>query len=488
MSDQHCNEATTWTCRQTALSQEQRIIQSVDEASPSVSPTRTLPAIDPVHPFVPGMVAHYLTHQDLPITRELAVLFVDLANSTRILSRQPPTHALTLIQHFTELVTDIAVAHCGDVKDYEGDGALLYFASIAHATRAALAMRTAFAVLHTRDGQVIQARFSLNVGEVTIGVIGSASRRSVALIGSTVHLAARLLKHVAPNGIIAPKTVVDRLQQEAPALARDFRLQGTCLTIRDFEEQCVTAYHLPSESVESRVQRVEGTAQQRTEPGQSLARCCPPTPGAGHPMPEAFFRPEGEYWTLVFQGTVARIKDTRGMHHLAYLLQHPDQEFSALALAADTPDFDANPLSAARLLSETRDPAAATVHLAGFTDAGEVLDPQARAAYRQRLTELHAELEEAREFHNLGRVENLQDEIEFVMQELVGAVGLRGRARKSASPQERARVNVTRAIRTAIIRVAEALPALGHYLTQTIKTGYGCAYTPTPTTELHWQF
>ena len=247
MNDQHCNEAAAWTCRQTALSPGHRTIPSVDEASRCISSAGETQVVTPVQSFVPGVVAHYLTHQDLPITTELAVLFVDLADSTRILVQQPPAQALLLIQRFTEMVTEIAVAHCGDVKDYEGDGALLYFASIAHATRAALAMRTAFAALQTTDGHVVQARFSLNVGEVTIAIIGSALRRSVALIGPTVNLAARLLKHVAPGGIIAPQTVVERLEQDAPILARDFRLQGTCLTVRDFEAQCVTAYSLPKE-------------------------------------------------------------------------------------------------------------------------------------------------------------------------------------------------------------------------------------------------
>ena len=204
---------------------------------------------------MPGVVAHFLTHQDLPVTTELAVLFVDLADSTRMVVRQPPSQALRLIQRFTRTVTDIAVAHCGDVKDYEGDGALLYFASIAHATRAALAMQTALAAWPTSDGHVVQARFSLNVGEVTIGVIGSASRRSVALIGPTVNLAARLLKHVAPGGIIAPQTVVERLQQDTPTLACAFRLQGTCLTMRDFEAQCVAAYSLPQTNVDASIQR-----------------------------------------------------------------------------------------------------------------------------------------------------------------------------------------------------------------------------------------
>jgi class 3 adenylate cyclase len=255
MNEQQCSEAAAWTCRQTALSSGQHTIPSVAEARRGVSSTGDIQVVTPVQSFVPGVVAHFLTHQDLPVTTELAVLFVDLADSTRLMVQQPPAQALRLIQRFTETVTDIAVAHCGDVKDYEGDGALLYFASVAHATRAALAMRTALAAWPTRDGHVVQARFSLNVGEVTIGVIGSAARRSVALIGPTVNLAARLLKHVAPGGIIAPQTVVERLQQDVPTLAHAFRLQGTCLTVRDFEAQCVTAYSLPHPNGDASIQR-----------------------------------------------------------------------------------------------------------------------------------------------------------------------------------------------------------------------------------------
>ncbi len=41
---------------------------------------------------------------------------------------------------------------------------------------------------------------------------------SVALIGPTVNLTARLLKRVAPGGIIAPQIVVERLQEDAPTL------------------------------------------------------------------------------------------------------------------------------------------------------------------------------------------------------------------------------------------------------------------------------
>ena len=71
------------------------------------------------------------------------------------------------------------------------------------------------------EGQTpLHARFSLSVGDIVIGVIGTPMRRSVALIGPSINLAARLLKQIPPGGIIATESVVEHLHQEAPPLAR----------------------------------------------------------------------------------------------------------------------------------------------------------------------------------------------------------------------------------------------------------------------------
>jgi len=199
--------------------------------------------------FLPRLAEHYLTEQQSPMTREIAVLFVDIADSTNAVLHQPPETALALVQDFMSLVTKVALAYCGDVKDYEGDGALLYFGSIEQATRAALAIRSALAATREEGEILLQARFSVNVGNVIIGVIGTSLRRSVALIGPAVSLASRLLKHIPPGGIIAPQTAVEKLREEAPDLAEQFQVWGECLILKGFEQECVTAYHLPSEMV-----------------------------------------------------------------------------------------------------------------------------------------------------------------------------------------------------------------------------------------------
>lgn len=198
------------------------------------------------HTFLAGLAHHYLAQQRLPARKELTVLFVDIADSTATILHQPPEVALALVQRFMGVVTEIALAHCGDVKDYEGDGALLYFESVAEATQAALAIRHALAREQSAGQEPLRARLSLNVGSIIVGVIGSALRRSISLIGPSINIASRLLKHIPPGGIIATEAVVERLHQEAPALAQRFHVWNPCLVLKGVEEECVTAYHIPS--------------------------------------------------------------------------------------------------------------------------------------------------------------------------------------------------------------------------------------------------
>ncbi len=116
-----------------------------------------------------------------------------------------------------------------------------------------------------------------------------------------------------------------------------------------------------------------------------------------------------------------------------------------------------------------------------------MLDPQARAAYTQRLADLQAELAEAHAGNDPDRTDRLQKEIEFLTRELSHAVGLGGRVRKAASAAERARINVTKAMKSAINKISRSHPALGHHLRQTIRTGAYCSYTPDPRLPISWQ-
>ncbi|MGE0683635.1 MAG: AAA family ATPase [Candidatus Binatia bacterium] len=206
------------------------------------------------------------------------------------------------------------------------------------------------------------------------------------------------------------------------------------------------------------------------------------SPQVPTPKPQASsFRRDGEYWTVRFENVECRLKDSRGLHYLSRLLLHPHREFSALDLVnlgAEPPDIPSPQRTAALGIEH------ASVTTGG--DAGELLDPQAKAAYQRRLQELREELEEAKEFNDIGRVEKLEEEREFLLRELSRAVGLGGRRRKAGSAAERARLNVTVTLKSTIARITKHHRALGHHLAQTIKTGAFCSYAPSPALAVEW--
>jgi hypothetical protein len=199
--------------------------------------------------------------------------------------------------------------------------------------------------------------------------------------------------------------------------------------------------------------------------------------------PPNLFRPEGEYWTVSYAGVTCRLKEARGLHYLAHLLQQPHQEAHVLTLITVSDDSSEEFPE----VHHFQDPSLPFDHAEGFSDAGEILDSQARAAYKQRLGELREELAEAQQFHDLGRRERLTAELDFLTHELTRAVGLGGRARRAGGPAERARVSVTRAIKLALRKLGAHHPALGQHLATTIKTGAYCSYAPDARMPITWQ-
>jgi tetratricopeptide (TPR) repeat protein len=178
---------------------------------------------------------------------------------------------------------------------------------------------------------------------------------------------------------------------------------------------------------------------------------------SGVPVPSFTLERTGDQWTVTHAGRSFRLKNVRGLGMLARLVEHPDREFYALDLAADP----AGPGEAA-----------------DRGDAGEILDQQAIAAYRQRISDLRAHLEEASAFSDGARASALRAELEALEEQIAAAVGLGGRSRRAGSAAERARIVVQRRVREAIRKIAEQDPELGRHLDVSIRTGMFAAYEP----------
>lgn len=162
---------------------------------------------------------------------------------------------------------------------------------------------------------------------------------------------------------------------------------------------------------------------------------------------------DGESWVVRSGSLQLRLADSKGLKWLAQLVSEPGRDFHVLDLCAAAGTLDAG-------------------------DAGELLDPQAREEYRERVQSLEAELSQAREHNDAGRAGALADELEFLRTELSRALGLGGRERRASSAAERARINVQRRLRDALRRITLQHAELGQRLERSVKTGLYCSYRP----------
>lgn len=185
-------------------------------------------------------------------------------------------------------------------------------------------------------------------------------------------------------------------------------------------------------------------------------------PVGGPERPTAMLARDGAWWVASCDGTSARLRDSKGMRYLAELVAAPGSERHALDLVDRIEG----------------------VGLAGQPDrrslgnAGEVIDTRARTAYRHRIEALRADIDDALEDGRLDAAEVLQSELDQLVAQLAQAFGLGGRSRVAASAAERARLNVTRALRAALAKLADALPGPGDALDRGVRTGLYCAYEP----------
>lgn len=200
-----------------------------------------------------------------------------------------------------------------------------------------------------------------------------------------------------------------------------------------------------------------------------------PPPVAG---PFAFYR-RGDIWTIGALDRRVQVRHAKGLGHLARLLASPHVEFHALDLVTGAHDRGVGAAAAAGSGVDVR---------GGTDDAGPALDAQAKAAYKARVVELQEEIEEAVSFNDPERAARAREELAFLARELAGAIGLGGRDRRIGSSAERARVNVTRAIRSALARLADHDPVLARSLGTAIRTGTFCVYEPVPGDEPAWDF
>ncbi len=177
---------------------------------------------------------------------------------------------------------------------------------------------------------------------------------------------------------------------------------------------------------------------------------------------------DGKWWEASFDGTSVRLADTKGLRYVAELVARPGVERHVLDLVDRVEGVDASGLDRRSI-----------------GDAGPQLDGRARNEYRHRIEALRSDIDDALELQDFDTAERRQAELDELVGELARAFGLGNRSRAAASAAERARLNVTRALRAATARLSDALPRAGAALDRHVRTGTYCVYQPT-VNDVEW--
>jgi hypothetical protein len=296
---------------------------------------------------------------------------------------------------------------------------------------------------------------------------------ALATLAATAGDAEAALAHVAAARAAAAR------QGARPTLARAALLEARLRQEDDpvharalAEEAAARAAELGLDAVRARAEELRDALGAEPPP--------PPPPRFARSGRAAVLRREGDVWAVGMEGSLFRVRDAKGLAHLAQLLQRPGEELHALDLVAQA-EGGAAPRALAGGV-----PAELAVRSGGQADTGPLLDAEAKRSYRDRAEELRGEIDEAESFNDPERAARAREELAWIADQLAGAIGLGGRDRRSGSDAERARVNVTRAIRAALKRVGERDPELGRILQATVRTGTFCAYEPDAAEPVAW--
>lgn len=170
---------------------------------------------------------------------------------------------------------------------------------------------------------------------------------------------------------------------------------------------------------------------------------------------------EGDVWAISFRGKTERIRHVVGLTHLAALLYTPGREISAIELVSSGSAI-------------------------GTSGNQRLLDDQAVEELKARIRDLEGEVTEAEAWADLERAAQARTELDQIAEYLSQSLGLESRPRLVKSDLERARVNVTKAIRSGIARITDSFEYLGRHLDASISTGRFCVYRPDPSSALFW--
>lgn len=162
------------------------------------------------------------------------------------------------------------------------------------------------------------------------------------------------------------------------------------------------------------------------------------------------FLDNGELWELHYLNQSATLKDSKGLHDIAKLLEQPEEQVHCAELMG--------------VVLETR--------------GTSLIDEQAMKEYKAKLRSLKIQICDAEEMGLYQKADELKGDYDALVEHLSQVTGLSNSIRKTGSSIEKARAAVTWRVRSSIKKIEKVHPQLAKHLTNSIKTGTCCSYEP----------
>jgi class 3 adenylate cyclase len=169
--------------------------------------------------------------------RHVAVIFVDIIGSTQLVTGQPATEVVDLLNRFFAVIVEEVDRHHGFVNKFEGDAALAVFGAPNHLDDPedeALAAGRAISRRIRDEVPKCEAGIGVASGEAVAGNVGAKERFEYTVIGEPVNEAARLceLAKSTPSHLLASSETV----QNASETERGHWTFGDTVTLRGHDE------------------------------------------------------------------------------------------------------------------------------------------------------------------------------------------------------------------------------------------------------------
>jgi CBS domain-containing protein len=205
------------------------------------------------------------------------------------------------------------------------------------------------------------------------------------------------------------------------------------------------------------------------------------------PSQDFVFRKQEDFWNIVFEGKSILLRDTKGLNYISHLLHNPGERIHVFALQAAAEGLQIDPAGKrySKMTREQLEEYDLSISY-GLGDAGITLDPQAISEYKEHYQSLIEDLEEAKEFNDYAKAANIQDETDKIKEQLIAALGLGGKSRKSADTREKVRKAGTNNIKYSLKKIQKEHRSLGRHLDESIETGTFCSYSPKK--PIPWNF